>query len=275
MSAQTGALLGQELPWPGSHWADNEGVFIITILGQFHLPDGVYHALERATAQAKFRGKSLRSSSQNVASASQHGYVPTSTIRQPLHKRLKSRGSLYDSGQSLFLTILRFSCDSPAKVQTETLQQPMPCDELCFRASVWWVREVNLLIFVLHTRRLTLSQDLNHCLVKQLEHDLWNLMVQVVLTLWLIVWIWAQVLLSNKHWFLQEGIWYGVFNFLHWWHHPKYSLLLSILETWSLFLKDWWEIHCANRVFWPLEQNEISLIKMRWFKGFLPHLWRA
>lgn len=37
---------------------------------------------------------------------------------------------------SLFLTILRFSCDSPANVQTETLEQPMPCDELCFRAFV-------------------------------------------------------------------------------------------------------------------------------------------
>lgn len=53
-----------------------------------------------------------------------------------------------------------------------------------------------LLIFVLHTRRLTRPQDLNHCLVKRLEHKLWNLMVQVVLTLWLIMWIWAQVLLS-------------------------------------------------------------------------------
>ena len=170
VSAQTSALLGQEPPWPGSHWADDEGVFIITVLGQVRLPDGVFHALARATAQAIFRGRSLCSSSQNVASASQHGYVPTSTIRQPLHKRLRSRGSLYESGQSLFLTLLWFSCDLPANVQTETLQQPMPCDELCFRAFVWWAREVNLLIFVLHTRRLTLSQDLSHCLVKQLDH---------------------------------------------------------------------------------------------------------
>lgn len=137
-SAGTGAAVAQE---PLSRrW---RCVFIITVLGQFHLPDGVFHALERATAQAKFRGRCLCRSSQNVASASQHGCIPR-TIRQPLRKRLEWRLPLWFWTES-FPHPFMIICDSPANVQTEMLQQPMPCDELCFRAFVWWVREVNFL----------------------------------------------------------------------------------------------------------------------------------
>lgn len=119
-----------------------------------------------------------------------------------------------------------------------------------------------LFIFVLHTRNLTLSQDLNHCPVKRLEHELWNLMVQVVLTLRLIVWIWAQVLLSYTDSLKKI---YDIVFLIFFIGGIIPNTQSAVINTGKMDgrSKDWWEIHCVNRVLWPLEQNDISVIKMR------------
>ena len=120
-----------------------------------------------------------------------------------------------------------------------------------------------LLIFVLHTRRLTRPQDLNHCLVKRLEHKLWNLMVQVVLTLWLIMWIWAQVLLSYTD-SLKKICDMVFLTFFIGGIVPNTQC--AVINTGNLVpipKRLMGEPLCKRRVFWPLEQNDISVIKMR------------